>query len=213
MKIKKFFLSFILFLLTPTIFAATTSLPEFGVNNINLNYDFQLAAAPTSSQAECKDKICFPDLFKNGQQWITLKAPGGWIDLEYNIFRQGKICGHVGVSFSQTAGAEISNFSSGIAELSLPYNGLVDLFFLPTPPLATPAVYPDGTKVILSVQGNKIVNNHGKEILLRGFARPSLELVLLTIILKCKVTILFMGLTLIMKKAKVDNLRATSTML
>lgn len=42
--------------------------------------------------------------------------------------------------------------------------------------LATPTVYP-GTneKVILSVSGNQIVNNHGDVITLKGFARPSLE--------------------------------------
>ena len=45
----------------------------------------------------------------------------------------------------------------------------------PNAPLAKPATYSDGTPIVLSVNGNKIVNDKGKTILLKGFARPSLE--------------------------------------
>jgi hypothetical protein len=46
----------------------------------------------------------------------------------------------------------------------------------PDAPLATPAVY-SGTsdRIVLSVSGDKIVNNRGKTVSLKGLCRPSLE--------------------------------------
>jgi len=46
----------------------------------------------------------------------------------------------------------------------------------PSAPLAQPACHADdGSKIIFSVQGSHIVNDRGERILLKGFARPSLE--------------------------------------
>ncbi|OGT64254.1 MAG: hypothetical protein A3J38_07305 [Gammaproteobacteria bacterium RIFCSPHIGHO2_12_FULL_45_9] len=43
-------------------------------------------------------------------------------------------------------------------------------------PLAQPAVYPGTTrKIMLSVQGNRIMNDRGQTVILKGVARPSLE--------------------------------------
>ncbi|MDP1880620.1 MAG: cellulase family glycosylhydrolase [Parachlamydiaceae bacterium] len=46
----------------------------------------------------------------------------------------------------------------------------------PNTPLATPAVYPGTTDpIVLSVVGDRIVTNHGQDVLLKGIVRPSLE--------------------------------------
>ncbi len=46
----------------------------------------------------------------------------------------------------------------------------------PDAPLATPMVYPGTSQpIVLSVQGNQIVNDRGDSILIKGLVRPSLE--------------------------------------
>lgn len=56
------------------------------------------------------------------------------------------------------------------------HGGGTDKGPFPDSPIAKPAVYPGTeTKIELSVKGANIVNNKGQKIILKGFARPSLE--------------------------------------
>lgn len=144
-----------------------------------------------SCQTQCYNPLNPSTPQQISQQWFQLWTSNSWIIPNYNVCTNIKYdtsgkpqCdGYIG-NFSievATTATSIQNPKGVNPTLTGPSKGLFQLNMskgngpFPDAALATPMTYSDGTPVILSVKENKIVNNKGQTIVLKGVVRPSLE--------------------------------------
>ncbi|MDP1880618.1 MAG: hypothetical protein Q8K60_06735, partial [Parachlamydiaceae bacterium] len=195
-KIYLFFFTFLILFSSFSTISATAKLYNYMGTGSNPRLQLQLSANGANQPTITIDYGAWgnvPWTLLNANNWsswnvfdtndppnyygtITLTSPGGgsveWSS--YSAGTQGYYLDGINLSYTGT----------GYNTYQLTVNSIVTPTGssgqgtgpFPNTPLATPATYPGTTDpIVLSVVGDRIVTNHGQDVLLKGIVRPSLE--------------------------------------